>query len=249
MKNSKLLRPEYTSKMIGAVFLGMSVYLFFFTSYTNAALGAFFIGIFTLFIIHVSTVEEDTAIAELRSGAISLHELLEDLELSGKGVVVCPRKDLTVSRIYIPAGEFDELPDLYDEMTIVSGGRGKVGVSVVPPGKPLLDEAKQKMEYDMEGQGIEAARECMGYLSEGMELARSFSLREEDDKIKLRITLQKYDDYCEDLRDEAEKICPRTGCPICSAYLTAGSEALSKPLKITEFEKEEQHVKYTLEEV
>ncbi|MEF8874397.1 MAG: hypothetical protein V5A88_06980 [Candidatus Thermoplasmatota archaeon] len=246
---SKLLRPEYTSKVIGGVFLSLSAYLFFFTSYTNAAIGALFIGIFTLLIIHVPTVEEDTAIAELKSGVLSIHHLLEDMDVSQFGLLVPPQKGLTESRVYIPAGDLEGVPDLYDEMSIVSGGRGRTGVSLIPPGKPLLDEAKDKMEYDIEDQDIEAGRECMGYLSQGMGLAKSFSFRKEKGKVKIRITLGRYDKYCEELREEAEKLCSRTGCPICSAFLTSASESLSENLKVVEFEKEGKHIKYTLEAV
>ncbi len=246
---SKLLRPEYSSKILGVVFLSLSVYIFFFTHHTNAAIGAFFIGIFTLLIIHIPTVEKDTAVAGLKSGVLSIHYLLDDLDVSDKGAFVYPHKNLTESRVYISADEFQNLPDLYDEMSIVSGGRGRTGVSLSPPGKPLLDEAKEKMEYDLEGQGIEAGRESMGYLSQGMGLAKSFSLRKEKGVIKVRITLDDYDDYCEEMRGEAEKLCTRTGCPICSAYLTAASESLSKNLKVKKFEKEGKHIKYTLEEI
>ncbi|MFW6144781.1 MAG: hypothetical protein ACOC55_04345, partial [Candidatus Natronoplasma sp.] len=227
----------------------LSFYLFFFTPFTNAAIGALFIGIFSFLIIHRPTVEEDTAVAELKSGVLSLHALLEDMDVSEKGVMVHPHKNLTEPRVYIPAGELETVPELYDEMSIVSGGRGRTGVSIIPPGKPLLDEAKDKMEYDMEGNGIEAGRECMGYLSQGMELAKSFSFRKEKGAIKIRITLDRYDDYCEEVRGEAKSVCSRTGCPICSSFLTAASESLSEDLKVKSCEKEGKHVKYTLEVV
>ncbi len=246
----KILRPEYSSKIIGLIFISLAAYLFLKSDYTNAAIGAAFIGIFTLLIIHFSTVEEDVAIAGLKSGVVSIHNMLEDLDMSEKGVVVNPHKNLTESRVYVPAGNFEKLPDLFDEMTIVSSGKGKVGISLTPPGLPILKEAKDRMEYGIEGREIEAGRECMSHLSQGMNLAKSFSFRKsEDGQIKLRITLASYDDYCEELRETSEKICSRTGCPICSAYLTAASESLSIPLKIVDFQKEDKHIKYTLEEI
>ena len=248
MKFSKILRPEYISKVIGAIFTVAAIYLFFYTSYTNAALASAFIGIFTILIVNEPTVDESTAKAGFTSGVRPINELLKDLELKGKGVAVPPIRNLTESRTYIPAGELKELPDLYDDMSIVSGGRGNMGVSLVPMGKTLLDEAKEKIEYDIEGEGIEASREIMGHLSQGMELSKSFSLREED-FIKLRITHGKYLDYCEKIRQESEDICTRTGCPICSAYITAAAEGLSKPLKIITVKKDKKHIKIVLGEV
>jgi len=39
---------------------------------------------------------------------------------------------------------------------------------VIPPGNFLLEDARDKMEYEMEGDGIEAGKECMDFLSQGM---------------------------------------------------------------------------------
>ncbi len=249
MFKHRFLRPEYSSKVIGVIFLSVSIYLFLTTDHINASLAAAFIGIFTILIVHYPTVEEDVAMAGLRSSVLSYHEILEDLDVTEKGVLLPPHENLTESRVYIPAGELEEIPDIYDEMTIVSSGKGKMGISLVPPGRPLLEEAKQKLDYDLEGKGIESGRECMGHLSQGMGLAKSFSLREKEGKIKLRITLGRYDDYCENLRKDSRKICTRTGCPICNAFLTGAAEALSSPLKIERFEKEDEHIKYELEEL
>lgn len=248
MKISKILRPEYISKIIGTVFIMIALYLFFYTSYTNAALASGFIGIFTILIVNQPTVDESTAKAELSSGVKPINDLLKDLEVKGTGIAVPPIRNLTESRTYIPAGELRELPDLYDDMTVVTGGRGNMGVSIVPLGKTLLDEAKSKMEYDIEGEGIEASREIMGHLSQGMELAKSFSLRDEE-YIKLRITHGKYLDYCEKLRKDSSDICKRTGCPICSAYVTAAAEGISKPLRVFKLEKDGKYIKIGLEEV
>ncbi|MEF8832859.1 MAG: hypothetical protein V5A66_04995 [Candidatus Thermoplasmatota archaeon] len=249
MKKHKFLKPEYSSKVIGAIFILISIYLFLRTDHRNAGLAAAFIGIFTLLIVHYPTVEEDVAVAELKSAVLSYDGLLQDLEVSENGVILPPGDNLTKARVYVPAGKFEGVPDIYDEMAIVSSDRGRTGVALVPPGQPLLEEAKNRIKYEIEGEGIQSGRECMGHLSKGMGLAKSFSFREKEDKIRIRITLDRYDDYCENLRESSPNICTRTGCPICSAYLTSASEALSSPLKIENFEKENNHIKYRLEEV
>lgn len=249
MVKHRFMRPEYSSKIIGIVFISISIYLFLMTDYLNAALASGFIGIFTLLIINFPTVEEDVSLAGLKSGVLSYHEILADLDVADKGVHVPPIQDLTEPRVYVPAGEFRELPDLYDEITIVSLGSGKVGIAVNPPGLPLLQEAKDRLEYGIEGKGQESGRECMGHLSEGMGLARSFSFRKEGEKVKVRITHGRYLEYCESLRNVSKDICTRTGCPICSAYLITAAESLSTPLKVVDFEVEGRHIKYELEEV
>ncbi len=249
MREYRLLKPEYSSKVLGVIFISISIYLFWMTDHTNAGLAAAFIGIFTLFIVHYATVDEDVAVAGLKSGVLSYHNILEDLDLSNKGVIIPPNESLNESRAYVPAGKLESIPDIYDEMTIVSSGRGRTGIALVPPGQPLLEEAKDRIEYKIEGKGIQSGRECMGHLSKGMGLAKSFSLRKKGDVVRIRITLDKYDDYCENLREKSSNICTRSGCPICSAYITSASEALSSPLKIESFRKEKNHIKYELEEV
>lgn len=248
MKVSDLLKPKFTSKITGAVFLAVGLYLFFLTPHSNAALGAAFIGILLLLIVNEDSVEKKIANAELESGVESMERLLDDLEVKGNGVLVPPGANLSESRVFVPAGRFDGLPDLYDEMTVVSEGGGRVGISLVPPGRSLLDEAKSRMEYEP-GEGIEQARELMGMLTQGLGLAKSSSLREEDDKIKLRITHGSYDDLCESLRTRSENICKRAGCPICSAYLASAAEGMNEPLRIVDFEIEGRHIKYTLERI
>ncbi len=248
MNASRYLRPEYTSKVIAAIFILVGIYLYLETPYVNAALASGFIGLFTILIVNKRTVEEETAIDSLKSGVLSYDRLLDDLEVEGNGMAVPPGRNLTEARVYVPVRDSKKIPDLYDEMTIVSTGRGKVGVSLEPPGDPLFERAKQNMEYDLEGQGIEAARECMEFLSQGTGLAKSFGLRR-GDRIKLRLTHGKYRDYCEGLRERSEKLCTRTGCPICNSYLLALCEGLSRPVRIEEFEKDGPHIKYTLEVV
>ncbi len=241
MKISKI-----TSKIAGAVFIGIGVYLIVFTEFRNAGFGALFIGILTLLIINPETVEDKVATAELESNVKPMHDLLSDLNVMGKGVMVAPNNNLKNTRVFVPAGkELRALPDLYDEMVIVAGGAGRLGVSLVPPGKPIYDEALSRLDTTMSD--IEGAREVMGMLSHGLDMAKSFSVREEDDLLKLRITHGRYDDYCARVMERSEGICEKTACPICSSYLMALTESIGSPLAIKEFEKEGKHVKYDLE--
>lgn len=249
MDFTDIKRPEYISKIIGTVFIILSVYLFMFTEYLNIAFGSLFIGVLTITIMHLKTVEKTTAEGMLRSSVVPLDDLLDDLDLKGHGIFIPPGKQLSSSRTYIPAGEFTGIPNIYDEMTIITGGAGRRGISIEPLGEPLLKDAKERMESDLGGVGIEGAREGMGILTHGLSLAKSFSLRREDDEVKLRITHGDYNEYCEELRDKTADLCTRSGCPICSAYLTCASEGLDTPLRVVEFEKKDKHIKYTLEEV
>ncbi len=245
MKPSDLLRPEYSSKIIGVLFISTGIYLLLFTPYRNAGLASLFIGVFTALIVNLRTVEEDTAISELVCSVAPLHSLVSDLNIRGNGVLVPPGGNLRRTRVFVPASkEFRGLPDLYDEMTLVTGDAGRVGVSLEPPGKPLASEAAVRL--GTETSGIEGAREMMGMLSHGLGLARSFSVIREDDNIRLRITHGTYGDYCNRLREDSPGICEKTACPLCSAYLTALSESMEKPVRIVSLEKEDEHVKYTL---
>ncbi len=245
MNPSDMLRPEYSSKIVGTIFIAVGIYLLFFTIYTNAGLASIFIGMFTALIVNQRTVEEDTAISELECSIAPLYALVSDLNIEGRGVLVPPGGNLRSTRVFIPARkEFRGLPNLYDEMTIVTGDAGRVGMSLEPMGKPLSREAVKRL--GMETTGIEGAREMMGMLSHGLGLAKSFSVIEEGDNIRLRITHGRYNDYCEKLRNDYPGICEKTACPLCSAYMTVLSEAISKPVRITSFDKEDEHVKYTL---
>ncbi len=249
MKIGDLKKPEYLSKVFGTIFIVLSIYLFISTENMNIAFGSLFIGVITIVILHFKTVEKSTAESMLESSVLPLNDLIGDLDLKGDGVYIPPGKNLSSSRTYIPAGDFKGLPDIYDEMTIITGGVGRTGISLKPLGAPIVSEAKIRMESDLDGVGIEGAREGMGILTHGLSLAKSFSFREDEGQFKLRITHDGYNDYCEGLRKYSTKLCTRTGCPICSAYLTCASEGMKTPLRVVEFEKEDKHIKYTLEDV
>ena len=249
MKLRDIGRPEIISKFIGGVFIAIGIYLLLFTGHLNASLGALFIGIFTILILNEPTVEREVAFSELESSALSLEKIFDDLDVKGKGVFIPPREDLTETRVFVPAGEFEGLPRIYDDMTIVPGGKGKTGIAIPPPGYPLLERAKERSEFEPEGNSIEEAREMMGMLAQGLDLAKSFSFRKEGDDYKLRVTMGDYDEVCEKIKGSSEMICTRTGCPICSAFLSAAVEGLSEPLRITDYEEEGNHKKYTLKVV
>lgn len=246
MKVIDIGKPEIVSKLIGGVFIVLGIYLLMFTPHMNASLGALFIGIFSVLILNFPTVEKDTALSELESSIAPLENILDDLDLKGKGVFIPPREELSETRVFIPAGEFEGLPKIYDEMTIVPGGKGKTGVSIPPPGYPLVEEAKERMEYEMEGESVEEARELMGMMAHGLDLVKSFSFRKKKDIYKLRLTQGTYMDVCSEIKKMHENITTRTGCPISSAFLAAAAEGVSRPLRITDFEEEGVHMKYTL---
>lgn len=248
MKARDIVKPEYTSKMVGAIFAVMFIYLLF-SGYTNAAFASFFLAVFIPIILHRATVEKDTADSMLKTNVQPLINLIEDLEIEGKGIVIPEGKNLSESKVYVPAGEIDSLPELYDEMTLVTGLSDEMGVSLQAPGKPLVDEAMKRVDYEPSGEGIESSRECMGVLTNGLNLANSYSFREEDEGYKLRITLGGYDDFCEGLRKKKERICTSVGCPICSSYMVCAVKGLEKPLRIEDFEKDDKHIKFTLGEV
>ncbi len=74
------------------------------TDYMNAGLEAYFVGIFTIFIENLPTVEEDIAIAGWKSDVLTNHQIFEGLEMSDRSVIVPPYRDLTKSRLYVLSG-------------------------------------------------------------------------------------------------------------------------------------------------
>lgn len=246
MKTSDLLKTEYSSKVVGGFFLVIAIYLFISTEYTNAAIGAFFIGIFALVILHKPTVEEETAISSLECSVRPVVDIVDELELEGPSIAVPTSEYLSEPRTFIPSEDVATVPELYDEIILVPEG---LGISLEPTGLPLVKQAKSRMEYDFTGEGIEASRECMGILTHGLNLAKSFSLNKQEVFYRLRITLGRYWNFCEKMRDKHPNICEKSLCPICSAYITIASEGLGSNLKIVDFDIDDRHIKYILEKV
>lgn len=224
----------------------IGLYLLISTSHMTIGFGALFIGIFTLMVMTGNTVDKRVAESSMKADADTLDEVLEELGIQGKLVQVPSSDTLSMPRTFVPVSEFKGLPDLQDEMVIVTSGTGRVGLSIIPPGLHLMERGEEHLEEPV--QGIEGAREIMGVLTHGLGLARSFSIREEDGIIKVRITHGDYKDYCDSLREERGDICTRTGCPLCSAYLTAASKYTDKSLRLKGFNVDGDHVTYSLED-
>ncbi len=247
MKRIQRIFPDISSTIFGAAFIAVGLYLILMTAYVNAGLGSIFIGIFTIMVMTGGTVDEETAVSALKSDVDTLDGLLEDLGISGDLVQVPPSDTLREGKSYVPAEDFQGLPDLQDDMVVVSAAGGRVGVSLTPPGLHLMKLAQENLEGPVDG--IEGAREVMGILTHGIGLARSYSIREEDGIFKMRITHDGYNDYCDSLRERDERICTRTACPLCSAYIATAAQYIDSPLRVINFGKEDKHVTYEMEVV
>ncbi|MFO8110186.1 MAG: hypothetical protein R6U17_06695 [Thermoplasmata archaeon] len=247
MKRIQRLFPDITSTIFGAAFIVIGIYLILLTAHINAGIGSIFIGIFTIMVMTGGTVDEDVSISAMRSDVDTMDELLDDLGITGDMVQVPPGEVLSEGKTYVPVDEFQELPDIQDDMVIVSSAGGRIGIALTPPGHHLMKLAEKNLETPVDG--IEGAREVMGILTHGLGLAKSYSLREEDGNVKVRITHGTYQDHCNSLRENNEAVCTRTGCPLCSAYLTTAAQYLNTPLKLVEFSKEGEHITYEMEEI
>lgn len=249
MRLSEIYRSENISKLVGVSFVLVGIYLISSTDYVNAGIAFLLVGSFTAIVMNGGTMDVSTAISSLESSVSPLYSIIQDLKMEGDGFYIPPGGNLKSSRVFVPAGKnIRGLPDLYDEMTLVTGDAGRQGISLDLPGRPLYEEASARLDH--EPKGMEGAREAMGMLTYGLGLAKSFSLREEDDDvIKLRLTHGRYTSYCRGIREESPGICQKTCCPLCSSYLMALAEATSKPFGIQGFDVEDEHVKFTLKVV
>lgn len=238
--------PDVTSTVFGGAFIALGVYLLTATDHLTPGLGAVFIGIFTMMVMTGKTVDEEVSMAGMKGDADTLDELLEELGIEGAMIQIPSGDLLSAPRTFVPVEDFQGLPDLQDEMVIVTSGGGRAGISLIPPGLHLMELAESSLETPTEG--LEGAREVMGVLTHGLGLAKSFSLRE-DEKITVRITHGTYGGMCRELREKRENICTRTGCPLCSAYLTAGTQYLKRPLRLVDFKIDGEHVIFEMEEI
>ena len=190
-------------------------------SMMNLGVGGVFLGIIVLTFSSSDYIKYDAFQAIFRPYFELGCSLVRELELKNNSIYIPPCSVLPEGGVFIPLHEnFDIDLTKMDVMFITDAGREREMGLVLPPlGKYLVKMYKEYPEMDLTGAGA-AAIENTSYVLRSLGLAKSVSMDNKKDTIKI---------YIEGVKvDTCSEMCERIACPICNSILLAIAESFQE---------------------
>jgi len=131
-------------------------------------------------------------------------------------------------RLFLPAGRAGPLPELHRDQ-VLHRGPGRLGVSVPPPGAPLLRRWEQESGLPRGGGDVEAAdhvRRALPRLGLGAAVAVDAGPR-----LRVRYRPLAHADACRTAREELAPWHVQGGCPTCSFVALLAAAAHGAPVR------------------
>ncbi|HOP08864.1 MAG TPA: hypothetical protein PK718_01900 [Candidatus Methanofastidiosa archaeon] len=203
----------------------------------RAAFSGVLIGIFLLF-MHVNyNVPEQMTGHVIESTTASVHDVLNGLNIKGRGIFLPPKRETVHDRVFVPLHEGNDVPDLrriYDKPTLVTDNASKnFGLLLSSPGGKMMGLLEQESETRFIGMGAGIMCETIKVM-EGLGMVDSIDAEYDEGELRVVFRHSNFDENCTRIRAESQGVCEKTGCPICSLILSAFARSEEKPLQVTE---------------
>ncbi|MGA1847841.1 MAG: hypothetical protein ACMUHB_00745 [Thermoplasmatota archaeon] len=216
--------------------------------FLRAGFGALIMGLLVLFLFSFRTVPQELTDPFLLTQGRNLGRLIKGMNLEGKGVYIPEGGRLKEDRVYIPAeGNVLPLPPLAAEQVFNVGTTGpSMGISIIPPGKALVDRIETDTGQRFRDSSISDATEALEKLGKGTGLYKKIGIRVKGEKVSVEIENSRLGAVCSTLWDDYPELHEKLGCPGCSAVLTATSKVMKTPLRIQSVERTKRGVIYEM---
>lgn len=208
-------------------------------------------GLFTLFMFSFRSVPEELALSFARTSDANTARLLTALNLEGKGTYMPPGGRLLEDRVYVPMEKLNlPLPKISDAAVFNVGTTSpSMGISLVPPGKDLVDLVEERTGRPFSEDRPSSSQEALERLTKGTGLYGKVSLRSKEDAIEVTIAHSRMKEACKAAWGKYPLLHERTGCVGCSAVLCALARVHGRPLRIVSVSEGKDGVTYGLERV
>jgi hypothetical protein len=209
------------------------------------------LGLLTTFLFSMRSIPREISSSFMETQARNTGRLLESLEIKGNGIYMPPRGRLTDDRVYVPLESKDfPIPNISD-LTVFNTGTStpSMGISLVPPGKGLVDRVEKMTGTRFEDTPIMDGSESLEKLSKGTGLFRSLEMRDRKDTIEIRIFHDRNESVCHNVWEEFRELHSQVGCPLCSSVLCAAARISGVPLRIVKVNRDDNIVRYELRKV
>lgn len=233
-----------TFLLLGVIALISSV-VFTSSILTLLGLGLTFWGTLFLLVRPVTYVKSSLLDSTIMPSLTTLDRMLTQLNFQGNAVYLPPKslKGSKEGTLFIAAKKKSAIPAIGDMP------QGKVfmnsnGMCLVPLGQGLVNLFEQELGTNLFKTDFEYLQDNLPRLFiEDLELVEDFEIDANDNVVHVRMKGSVYSSVCSEVR-KLTNICPRVGCPLCSAIAYALAKATGKAVKI---EKNEFHENETIE--
>ena len=210
--------------------------------------GLFMIGLLTLFLFSWRSIPENLSWSFLKTEVDNLSRNIESLDLKGNGIYIPGGGRLSSDRVFIPLEKRAMPIPKLDESAVYNVGQSgqSMGVSIIPPGKGLIDEIEGNTGEKFRDERLVDATEALERVGKGTGLIGRIDVRDRRNRIELTIEHTRLKPICDYTSENHPDMHLRCGCPGCSAVLCAISRIAKTPLRIDEARKEEGKIKYVL---
>ncbi|MBN1540163.1 MAG: hypothetical protein JW939_08470 [Candidatus Thermoplasmatota archaeon] len=214
----------------------------------RAGFGVLILGLLVLFLFSIRVVPQELTDPFLLTQGRNMGRLVKGMNLEGKGVYIPAGGRLREDRVYIPAeSNILPIPPLASEQVFNVGTTGpSMGLSIIPPGKALVDRIEIDTGEKFRDSSISDATEALEKLGKGTGLFGSIQVRVRGDSVKVEIENSRLGPVCNILWEDHPDLHEKVGCPGCSAVLTATSRIMKGPLRIQSVERTGKGVVYEM---
>jgi len=204
-------------------------------AFLMVGIGTLFLGFFTIFVLVERSSPSRLQESHIISSARNWGEVLSGLSLTGNASYLPARHGLTREKVFIPAPANSSIPPvaLSDDLTMSPGKDGSTpGMIVEPLGLHLLEEIEKELGSTFEDVDIETVEGMLQMIKHGLTLVGDFHIREEEEKITLRVEYKEFLEACRTVRRERPDTCRQIACIGCSCILAALARASGRIVQI-----------------
>ncbi len=214
----------------------------------RAGFGILLVGILILFLFSVRTVPQELTDPFLLVQGKNLARMIEGMNLEGKGVYIPKGGRLLDDRVYVPMEKKAlPLPHLSsDQVFNVGTTSSSMGISIIPPGKDLVDKVEKDSGKELRNFPLHDATETLEILGKGTGLFKAITVRTKGDRVIVQISHSRLKHVCERLWEDHPDLHERVGCPACSAVLTGVARIAKSPCRIESVKRSSGVVEYEL---
>ncbi len=236
------------SSLLGILLISISLLMKTSEMVSRAGFAFLLMGLFAIFLFSFRSVPEELTLAFVRTSDANTGRFLDALNLDGKGTYMPPGGRLMDDRVYVPMEKVRfALPTISDQTVFNVGTTGpSIGISLVPPGKGLVDLVEERTGKRFSDDGPSSAQEALERLSKGTGLYKGITVRNKGDGLDVIIVHSRMKGACSKAWKEHPNLHERVGCVGCSAVLCALARVHRRPLRVIGAMESKEGVTYEL---
>jgi len=225
----------YILLFFGAITLVLSMV---YSSNVSAFVGIslIFWGALLLFITPTNYIKRSLLEPTSASTFANINKILSNLNYNGKGIYLPPQynKESEGGTVFIPTKtDNDSIPSVKEVAQNKLFIENPKGICLTPSGLELTNLFEEELGIDFQECNIECLKdELQKLFVEGLEIADSFEMKNQENIVQVIISNSIYNNFCRKFRKIDKNFCETYSCPLCSSIACALTRVTGQPVTI-----------------